>query len=94
MRLLLDVSASTLVTLRLCPNNPRGEDVFLKVVTPHSADDVAAKLFPQGFDLSHNKPSLHALEVTALTPEVTVFYGDNDFHYLGTPPTPLQVAVD
>ena len=34
MRLLLDVSASTLVTLRLYPNNPRGEDVSLKLSRP------------------------------------------------------------
>ena len=63
IRLLLDACAETLETLRLYPNDPRGEEFFLEGVEI-AANNFAARTSPQDFDLSRNK-SLRRLEVTA-----------------------------
>jgi len=63
MRLLLGACAETLETLRLYPQDPRGERLSLKGVRIE-ANDFAVESSPQDFNLSRNK-SLRTFEVTA-----------------------------
>lgn len=63
MPLLLDVCAKTLETLRLYPDDPRGEDFSPKYVRS-LAENLAAGSSLHRFDLSRNQ-SLRALQATA-----------------------------
>ena len=62
-QLLLRACAGTLETLRLCPDDPRGEQLHLKDMR-FSINNLTAKSSPLDFDLSRNK-SLRTFEVGA-----------------------------
>ena len=63
MRLLFDATAGTLETLRLYPNDPRSERVFLKKYVKGPTDNFSARTRHRDFDLSRSL-SLRTLEVT------------------------------
>ena len=89
MRLLLDVCADTLETLRFYPNDPRGELLSLRGLKI-LANDFTVESYPQDFDLSRNK-SLRTLEVTAR--DATLYKVSNLTYTLSTIASPVFTEV-